>query len=125
MTTGHELLFTNYSACTNGTEVGQNEGAFAAFGNKGSATADTNYTIDGEGASAATGNGNYAFVDGPANSTAEAGGGSDIAYITDPFSGATGPADSCTTSYRCSELRLALKPQSSRLRSGPVSRSPH
>jgi hypothetical protein len=85
---------TNDSAYTNGSEVGQNEGAFAAFGNNNSATADTNYTIDQQGVSATEGNGNYAFVDGPANSTAEASGGSDIAYVTDPFSGATGPADS-------------------------------
>ena len=41
------------------------------------------------------GNGNYAYVFGPDNSTASAGdGNSDIAYVSDPFSGATGPADS-------------------------------
>jgi hypothetical protein len=82
---------TSDSAYTTGTEVGQNEGAFSGFGNYDSATADTNYTLDGSGVSATFGNGNYAFVDGPANSTAEAGGtaanlgSNNVSYVADPF----------------------------------------
>ena len=85
---------SNDSAYTTGTETGTNEGAFSGFGNNNSATADTNYTIDDKGVSAIDGNSNYAFVYGPDNSTADASGGSDVAYVSDPFSGATGPADS-------------------------------
>jgi hypothetical protein len=84
----------NDYASTSGAESGQNEGAFAAFGNNNSAIADTSYTQDESGVSAITGNGNYAYVFGPDNSTADASGGNDIAYVSDPFSGATGPADS-------------------------------
>jgi hypothetical protein len=79
------------SAYTTGTETGSNEGALTAFGNYDSATADNNYTLDGSEVSASYGNGNYAFVDGPVNSTALAGGNfidpsnSNIAYIEDPF----------------------------------------
>jgi hypothetical protein len=83
----------DYSS-TSGAETGTNEGAFAAFGNNNSAIADTSYTTDGAGVSATDGNGNYAYVFGPDNSTADASGGNDIAYVSDPFSGATGPADS-------------------------------
>jgi hypothetical protein len=82
----------DYSS-TSGAETGTNEGAFAAFGNNNSAIADTSYTQDGAGVSATEGNGNYAYVFGPDNSTAVASGGSDTAYVYDPFSGATGPAD--------------------------------
>jgi hypothetical protein len=85
---------SNDSAYTTGTETGTNEGAFSGFGNNNSATADTNYAIDDKGVDATDGNGNYAFVDGPNNSTADASGGSDVAYINDPFSGATATADS-------------------------------
>jgi hypothetical protein len=81
-------------ASTSGAETGTNEGAFAAFGNNNSAIADTTYTHDLAGVTAAGGNGNYAYVFAPDNSTADAGGGNDIAYVWDPFSGATGPADS-------------------------------
>jgi hypothetical protein len=83
----------DYSS-TSGAETGTNEGAFAAFGNNNSAIADTSYTQDLSGVSATGGNGNYAYVFGPDNSTADASGGNDIAYVSDPFSGATGPADS-------------------------------
>jgi hypothetical protein len=84
----------NDYASTSGAETGTNEGAFAAFGNNNSAIADTSYTKDFLGVSATEGNGNYAYVFGPDNSGAEASGGSDTAYVWDPFSGATGPADS-------------------------------
>jgi hypothetical protein len=83
----------DYSS-TSGAETGTNEGAFAAFGNNNSAIADTSYTIDDKGVSATEGNGNYAYVFGPDNSTADASGGSDTAYVYDPFASATGPADS-------------------------------
>jgi hypothetical protein len=85
---------SNDSAYTTGTETGTNEGAFAAFGNNNTAIADTSYTTSGAGVSATDGNGNYAYVLGPDNSTADASGGSDFAYVSDPFSSATGPADS-------------------------------
>ena len=81
-------------ASSTGSETGDNEGAFAAFGNNNSATADTNYTITDNGVSATSGNDNFAYVMGPDNSTADASGGSDIAYVLDGFSGATGPPDS-------------------------------
>jgi hypothetical protein len=84
----------NDYASTSGAETGTNEGAFAAFGNNNSAIADTTYTNDFAGVTATDGNGNYAYVFGPDNSTADASGGSDTAYVWDPFSGATGPADS-------------------------------
>jgi hypothetical protein len=83
----------DYSS-TSGAETGTNEGGFAAFGNNNSAIADTSYTQDGAGVAATHGDGNYAYVFGPDNSTADASGGSDVAYVYDPFSGATGPADS-------------------------------
>jgi hypothetical protein len=83
----------DYSS-TSGAETGTNEGAFAAFGNNNSAIADTTYTLDGKGVDATHGDGNYAYVFGPDNSTASASGGNDFAYVSDPFSGATGPADS-------------------------------
>jgi hypothetical protein len=84
----------DYSS-TSGAETGTNEGAFAAFGNNNSAIADTTYFTDGKGVDATDGNGNYAYVFGPADSTASAGhGSSDISYVWDPFSGATGTPDS-------------------------------
>ena len=42
------------------------------FGNDNTAIADTNYTVDNAGVGAHDGNGNYAYVDGPDNSTADA-----------------------------------------------------
>jgi hypothetical protein len=95
--------FASESGNTNGT----NEGAFAAIGNNNTAIADTNYTTSGDGVSAIGGNSNYAYVYGPDNSTADAGGTStaigepatlvssnNIAYVTDPFSSTTSAADS-------------------------------
>ena len=38
-----------------------------------------------------SGNGNYAYVDGPDNSTATATGGGDVAYVSDPFGTAGSP----------------------------------
>jgi len=85
---------SNDLASATGAETGTNEGAFAAFGNNDTAIADTNYTVDNAGVGATDGNGNFAYVVGPDNSTADASGGSDIAYVLDGFSGATGPPDS-------------------------------
>jgi hypothetical protein len=88
-------------ASSSGSETGTGEGAFATAGNNNTAIADANYTVDNAGVGATDGNGNFAYVVGPDNSTALAGGESialpgnnDIAYVSDPFSGATGPADS-------------------------------
>ena len=94
---------SNDFASSTGSETGTNEGAFAAFGANNTAIADANYDTNGDGVSATFGNGNYAYVYGPDDSTASAGGTSatdlgnnDIAYVSDPFSGATGMADSAT-----------------------------
>jgi len=90
-------------ASSTGSETGDSEGAFAAFGSNNTAIADTNYTISGEDANAQYGNGNYAYVYGPDNSNATAGGdgptdlgNNDIAYVSDPFSSATSTADNAT-----------------------------
>jgi hypothetical protein len=83
----------NEFASSSGSETGTGEGAFAEFGNNNTAIADTNYTVDNAGVGASDGNGNFAYVDGPDNSTADASGGSDIAYVSDPFSSATSTAD--------------------------------
>ncbi|WP_428338655.1 hypothetical protein [Mycobacterium sp.] len=90
----------NDYANTSGTETGNSQGAFAGFGNNNSAIADTNYTKDFSNVEASHGDGNYAYVYGPDNSTAVAGGyggvnlgNNDIAYVSDPFSGTTGAAD--------------------------------
>jgi hypothetical protein len=84
----------NDYASTSGAETGTNEGGFAAGGDNNTAIADTSYTTDGDGVAATNGDGNYAYVYGPDNSTAEASGGNDFAYVSDPFSGATGAPDS-------------------------------
>lgn len=97
----------NNFASESGSTDGTNEGAFAAVGNSNTAIADTNYTTSGDGVFSGAGNSNYAYVLGPDNSTADAGGtttalgdpttalgNNDIAYVSDPFSGATGSADS-------------------------------
>ena len=81
----------NEFASSSGTETGTGEGAFAEFGNNNTAIADANYTVDNAGVGAYDGNGNFAYVDGPANSTADASGGSDIAYVSDPFGAAGSP----------------------------------
>lgn len=95
----------NNYASTSGAETGQNEGAFSGLGDNNSAIADTSYTQDGAGVSATAGNGNYAYVFGPDNSTADAGdtttvlgdggtelGNNNIAYVWDPFASATSEA---------------------------------
>jgi hypothetical protein len=81
----------NDYASTSGAETGTNEGGFAAFGNDNTAIADTSYTVDGDGVSATTGNDNYAYVYAPDNSTASASGGSDIAYVDDPYGNVNAP----------------------------------
>jgi hypothetical protein len=67
--------------------------AFATAGNNNTAIADTSYSTIGKDVVADTGNGNYAYVYGPDNSTATADGGGDVAYVSDPF-GAAGSPDS-------------------------------
>ncbi|MGA8332620.1 MAG: hypothetical protein WB777_25555 [Mycobacterium sp.] len=101
---GSAAVGGNYDyASSTGSETGDSEGAFAAFGNNNTAIADANYTTNGDGAAAQFGNGNYAYVYGPDNSNALAGGdgptdlgNNDVAYISDPFSSITGPADTAT-----------------------------
>lgn len=88
----------NNFASESGNTDGTNEGAFSGLGNNNTAVVDTNYTESG-GVSAIGGNSNYAYVYGPDNSTADAGGTStaigdttttvgsnDVAYVDDPFS---------------------------------------
>jgi hypothetical protein len=84
---------TNY-ASDSGNNTASSDYAYAAVGNNNTAIADTSYTAAGKDVYAGSGNGNYAYVDGPDNSTATADGGSDVAYVSDPFSSATGPSDS-------------------------------
>jgi len=83
----------NY-ASVSGSTTGQAENAFAGAGNDNTAVADTSYTTSYAGVGAYGNSDNFAYVVGPDNSTASASGGSDIAYVSDPFSSATGPADS-------------------------------
>lgn len=98
----------NNFASESGSADGTNEGAFSGLGNNNTAIADTSYNDSGSGVSAIGGNSNYAYVYGPDNSTADAGGTStaigesatnvgnnDIAYVTDPY-GMAGAADSAT-----------------------------
>ena len=87
-----------------GTETGNVDGAYSGTGNGNAAIADVSYTKDFSEVVAGDGNNNYAYVYGPDNSTAYAGGidaanlgNNDIAYVSDPFSGATGPADSAVS----------------------------
>jgi hypothetical protein len=84
----------NNYASTFGNEIGTEEGSYAAFGNGNTAITDTSYTPEGDGlgAVASYGNDNYAYIFGPDNSTANAGGAgldalgnSNVAYINDPF----------------------------------------
>lgn len=95
---------SNDYASSTGSETGDNEGAFAAFGDNNTAIADTDYTTSDTGVSATFGDGNYAYVYGPDNSGASAGGESadllgnhDIAYVLDPFAGASGSADTAVS----------------------------
>jgi hypothetical protein len=88
----------NDYASMSGSETGNFDQTLAAFGDNNSAIANTNYTADDVSVHADIGNGNYAYVYGPDNSTASAGGeiangNNDLAYVLDPFSGTTGPAD--------------------------------
>ena len=86
----------------NNTGNGANDGAFAgagglvgAFGDGNNDTAIdfSNNNLEGDGSFGVGGNGDYAYVDAPANSEAFAAySDSDIAYINDPF-GAVGVPD--------------------------------
>jgi hypothetical protein len=100
----------NNFASSSGSETGFNEGSFSGLGNNNTAIADTNYTTSEDGVSATGGDSNYAYVFGPDNSTAVAGGTStalgdpetvvgsnDISYVYDPFAGATATADTATS----------------------------
>lgn len=86
-----------------GTETGNVDGAYSGTGNGNAATADVSYAKDFSEVVAGDGNNNYAYVYGPNDSTAYAGGdaahlgNNEIAYVSDPFSGATGPADSAVS----------------------------
>jgi hypothetical protein len=87
----------NYASLS-GNEVGTGEFIQAGFGSDNTAIADTSYTTAATSTvSAGYGNGNYAYVDGPDNSAAGAGGTAeltashDIASVLDPF-GTTDPA---------------------------------
>jgi hypothetical protein len=69
-----------------GNNAGLAEGADADFGNDDTAVSNTSYTESGAGTVAESGDNNYAYVDGPDNSTAFAvEGNSDISYVLDPF----------------------------------------
>jgi len=103
----------NDTAIDVGNNSGQYDGSFAVDGNgnyaseSGSATGGGDYIYAGQGndntaigasdnigVDAYGGNNNYAYVDGPADSTALAyDGDSNIAYVSDPF-GAAGSPDS-------------------------------
>jgi hypothetical protein len=83
---------TNY-ASDSGNNTASSDFVYAAEGNNNTAIADTSYSISDKDVYADSGNGNFAYVDGPDNSTATADGGSDVAYVSDPFSGATGAPD--------------------------------
>ena len=98
------LTGNNNYASISGTETGNVEGAYSGTGTGNSAIADVNFTKDFSEVVAGEGNNNYAYVYGPDDSTATAGGGfdgplvnNDIAYVWDPFSSATGPADSAVS----------------------------
>jgi hypothetical protein len=95
--------FAGYFTGTSGNsdtayDIGNNsgasgDGAYAVVGNDNTAIADTSYTITNQYTEAYGGNDNFAYVDGPTNSTGDATGGSDVAYVDDPF-GAAGSPDS-------------------------------
>jgi hypothetical protein len=126
----------NDYASSTGSETGNNEGAFAAVGNNNTAIADTNYTTSGDGVFSGAGNSNYAYVLGPDNSTADAGGtttalgdsstelgNSNIAYVWDPFASATSTADSAiagstTTAAGSSDLAEVLATQGNAVADG-------
>jgi len=84
----------NNYASDSGNNTAGYDYAYAANGNNNTAIADTSYSISGKDVDSYDGNGNYAYVYGPDNSTATATGDSNIAYVSDPFSGATGTPDS-------------------------------
>ena len=76
----------NY-ASESGGATGDFENAYAAQGNDNTAIG----TTDNAAVFASGGNNSYAYLDGPANSTASASGDSNIAYILDPFGAAGSP----------------------------------
>jgi hypothetical protein len=79
----------NY-ASESGGATGVDKYAYAGQGNDNTAVG----TTDNANVDAVLGNDNYAYVDGPANSTAYADNGdSNVAYVSDPF-GAAGSPDS-------------------------------
>jgi hypothetical protein len=84
----------NNYASDSGNNTAGYDYAFAGSGNNNTAIADTSDTIISKDVSAIGGNGNYAYVYGPDNSTALAyDGNGNVAYVSDPF-GAAGSPDS-------------------------------
>jgi hypothetical protein len=83
----------NNYASDSGNNTAGYDYAFAADGDNNTAIANTSYSIGSKDVDAYGGNGNYAYVDGPTNSTATADGSGDVAYVSDPF-GAAGSPDS-------------------------------
>jgi hypothetical protein len=81
----------NNYASDSGNNTAASDYVDAVDGNNNTAIVDTSDTISGEEDYSGEGNGNYAYVDGPANSTATATGGSDVAYVDDPFGAAGSP----------------------------------
>jgi hypothetical protein len=85
----------NNYASLSGTESASYSGSFAGNGDGNSAIDDTSSNVDDSYVQAFNGNDNYAYVYGPDNSTALAGGsggGNDnIAYVSDPFGTAANP----------------------------------
>ncbi len=84
----------NY-ASDSGSNTSEADYIYAGTGNDNTAIVAS----DNLGASAGIGNDNYAYVDGPANSIADAeNGDSNIAYVLDPF-GTAGSPDSATAGF--------------------------
>jgi hypothetical protein len=96
------LAGNNNYANMSGNETGNIDGAYSELGNGNSAIANTSYTTDSAEVVAGDGNNNHAYVLGPDNSTASAGGSvlneglvgnNNIAYVMDPFGSAPDSAD--------------------------------
>jgi hypothetical protein len=83
----------NNYASDSGDNTAGYDYAFAADGNNNTAIADTSDSIGLKDVSAYGGNDNYAYVYGPDNSSANAEGAGNVAYVDDPF-GTAGSPDS-------------------------------
>jgi hypothetical protein len=91
-----------------GNNSANSDGVYAIDGNSNTAIADTSYTTDYSYTEAFDGNGNYAYVDGPTESTAAAYGGSDVAYVDDPFGAAGSPDSAVAGGFNTSDLAEVL-----------------